>query len=87
MFFLVTSSANEPFVGWVDSIYGPMTTVIATALGLQRFQLGNGNIEINMVPVDFTANALIVSAWDVFNQQRYDRIHILTSANNFVMKL
>jgi len=62
-----------------------MTTVIATALGLQRFQLGNGNTEINMVPVDFTANALIVSAWDVFNQQRYDRIHILTSVNNFFM--
>jgi len=62
-----------------------MTTIMAMTLGLQRYQLGNGNVESNMVPVDFTANALIVSAWDVFNQQRYDRIHILTSANNFVM--
>jgi len=69
----------------VDSIYGPITTIMTMTLGLQRYQLGNGNVEINMVPVDFTANALIVSAWDVFNQQRYDRIHILTSANNFVM--
>jgi len=49
---------------------------MATALGLQRYLLGNGNAEINIVPVDFTANALIVSAWDVFNQQRYVRIHI-----------
>jgi len=62
-----------------------MTTIMTVTLGLQRYQLGNGNAEINMVPVDFTANALIVSAWDVFNQQRYNRIHILTSANNFVM--
>jgi len=62
-----------------------MTTVMAITLGLQRFQLGNGNVESIMVPVDFNANALIASAWDVFNQQRYDRIHILTSANNFVM--
>jgi len=38
-----------------------------------------------MVPVDFTANALIVSAWDVFNQWKYDRIHVLISVNNFVM--
>jgi len=56
---------------------------MATTMGLQRYQLGNGNVEINIVPVDFTANALIVSAWDVFNQQRYDGIHILTSTNNF----
>jgi len=63
-----------------------MASIMAVALGIQRFQLGNGNVEINMVPVDFTANALIVSAWDVFNhQQRYDRIHISTSANIFVM--
>jgi len=85
MSFLVTSTANEPFEGWVDSIYGTMTTVMAMTLGLQRYQLGNGNAESNMVPVDFTANALIVSAWDVFNQQRYDRIHIPTFANNFVL--
>jgi len=62
-----------------------MTTIMAMTLGLQRYQLGNGNVESIMVPVDFNANALIASAWDVFNQQRYDRIHILTSANNFVM--
>jgi len=72
--FLVTSTADEPFVGWIDSIYGPMT-IMTIILGLQRYQLGNGNVEINMVPVDFTVNALIVSAWDVFNQQRYDRIY------------
>jgi len=62
-----------------------MNVVIAVATGLQKFQLGNGNVESVMVPVDFNANALIASAWDVFNQQRYDQIHILTSANNFVM--
>jgi len=52
-----------------------MTAVIATALGLQRFQLENGNIETNIVSVDFTANTLIVSASDVFNQQRYNRTY------------
>jgi len=86
MFFLVTSSANEPLVGWVDRpVYGPMATVMGMALGAQRFHLGNGNFETNCVPVDFTANALITSAWDVFNQQRYDRIHILISTNNFII--
>jgi len=62
-----------------------MAAIMAITLGLQRYQLGNGNVESNMVPVDFNANALIASAWDVFNQQRYDRIHIVTFANNFVM--
>jgi len=50
MCFLVTSTANELFIGWVDSIYGPMT-IMAIILGLQRYQLENGNVEINMVPV------------------------------------
>jgi len=64
-----------------------MSVIMAVTLGLQKYQLGKGNVKSIMVPVDFNANALIASAWDVFNQQRYDRIHILTSANNFVMSL
>ncbi|XP_011700623.1 PREDICTED: uncharacterized protein LOC105457578 [Wasmannia auropunctata] len=65
---IITNSANEPLAGWIDNLYGPSGIIIPAAAGLQRFQLANGNLVTNIVPVDFTANALIASAWDVFNQ-------------------
>ncbi|XP_011705929.1 PREDICTED: putative fatty acyl-CoA reductase CG5065 [Wasmannia auropunctata] len=74
---IIISSANEPLVGWVDNIYGPMGFLTPVALGLQRFLLGNGNLKTNMVPVDFTANALIASAWDVFNQWKKEETMLI----------
>ncbi|KYM75387.1 hypothetical protein ALC53_14083, partial [Atta colombica] len=65
---IIISSASEPLVGWIDNIYGPSGFVMSLLLGVARFIHCNGNHKANIVPVDFTANALIASAWDVHNQ-------------------
>ncbi|KAL0099953.1 hypothetical protein PUN28_019994 [Cardiocondyla obscurior] len=67
---IVLSTANEPVAGWIDNVYGPIGITVAGVLGIARFHHCNGNVKANIVPVDLTVNALIVSAWDTFNQNR-----------------
>ncbi|XP_011696469.1 PREDICTED: putative fatty acyl-CoA reductase CG5065 [Wasmannia auropunctata] len=76
---VISPSASEPLVGWIDNYYGSISFVTAVLCGLTRFFGFNGDFNANLVPVDFTANALITSAWDVFNQCRYDQTHNLLS--------
>ncbi|XP_039305576.1 fatty acyl-CoA reductase wat [Solenopsis invicta] len=70
---IVLSCANEPLVGWMDNMYGPVGTLISSLLGITRFHHCNPDVKANIVPIDFTVNALIASAWDVFNQRRRGR--------------
>ncbi|XP_036142756.1 fatty acyl-CoA reductase wat-like isoform X2 [Monomorium pharaonis] len=70
---IVLSSASEPLVGWIDNKYGPVGLFMSSLFGLARFQRCDSSTKANLVPVDFTANALIVSAWDVHNQSRRGR--------------
>ncbi|XP_018052176.1 PREDICTED: fatty acyl-CoA reductase 1-like, partial [Atta colombica] len=65
---MVISSASEPLIGWIDNMYGPTGFARSLLLGVVRFQHCNGNHKANIVPVDFTVNALIASAWDVYSQ-------------------
>ncbi|XP_072756344.1 putative fatty acyl-CoA reductase CG5065 [Anoplolepis gracilipes] len=67
---IVTPIAREPIVGWGDNLYGPVGSTLYTILGFIRIQWCDPNISANLVPVDFTVNALIASAWDVSNQCR-----------------
>nr|QGV11532.1 FAR26 [Tetrastichus brontispae] len=61
----VTASAYEPMPGWVDN-YNVSTGVIAgIASGVMRTIRCDGKKRIDLVPVDFTVNALIACAWDV----------------------
>ncbi|XP_011067886.1 PREDICTED: putative fatty acyl-CoA reductase CG5065 [Acromyrmex echinatior] len=66
---IIISSASEPLVGWLDNMYGPSSFTKSLLLGVARF-VHCTNHKANVVPVDFTANALIASAWDVHNQHR-----------------
>ncbi|XP_071653068.1 putative fatty acyl-CoA reductase CG5065 isoform X1 [Temnothorax longispinosus] len=70
---VVMSSANEPLVGWIDNMYGPQGVTVTSLLGITRFHRYNPDFKANIVPVDFTVNALIASAWDVCNQFRRDK--------------
>ncbi|KAG5343876.1 FACR1 reductase, partial [Acromyrmex heyeri] len=67
---IIISSANEPLIGWIDNMYGPSGIATSLLLGVARFYRCNGNLKANIVPVDFTINALIASAWDVHKQHR-----------------
>ncbi|XP_011696475.1 PREDICTED: putative fatty acyl-CoA reductase CG5065 isoform X2 [Wasmannia auropunctata] len=67
---IISSSANEPLIGWTDNYFGPIGFTVFIIKGLQRLMLCNPHVLLNIVPVDLTGNALIASAWDVFNQCR-----------------
>ncbi|XP_011865824.1 PREDICTED: putative fatty acyl-CoA reductase CG5065 isoform X2 [Vollenhovia emeryi] len=69
----VSTTANEPLIGWTDNKYGPVGVAASMLLGITRVQRCNSNAKTNLVPVDFTINALIASAWDIFNQCRKDK--------------
>lgn len=75
-YFLVTSSAGEPLPGWIDNYYGPTGGCAATALGIMKNIYLNPEVDANLVPVDYTINALLTSAWDVSVQtNRYSSSH------------
>ncbi|KAL6437909.1 hypothetical protein ACFW04_004313 [Cataglyphis niger] len=79
---IVTSSAREPIVGWGENLYGPMGSTLSVLLGFSRFQWCNPDHRANLVPVDFTVNALIVSAWDVSNQCRKGKDMLIYNYNS-----
>lgn len=51
--------------GWIDNYYGPTGVIAAAAVGFLRSIRINRDIYANMVPVDYTVNAILASAWDV----------------------
>lgn len=67
-FFIVSSIADEPLIGWVEKYYGPVGITASIFSGLLTFIWVNGEGVANIIPADKTANALIVTAWDVYNQ-------------------
>lgn len=70
---IVTSSVVEPFVAWIDNLYGPTGVVAGVGTGILRTMHCNKDINANIVPVDMTVNALIVSAWDVASHYQDNR--------------
>lgn len=67
---IVTSSAKEPLVGWIDNLYGPTGVVAGAGTGVLRTMHCDKKINANIVPVDFCVNALIAAAWDVHNHYK-----------------
>ena len=80
-FLLVISSASEPLIGWIDNMYGPSGFARSLLLGIVRYHRCNGTYKANIVPVDFTVNALIASAYDVRSQYWYDQFYDLYYCN------
>ncbi|KAM3955185.1 fatty acyl-CoA reductase wat [Aphomia sociella] len=60
---IVISTYEEPVRGWTDSVYGPTGIIIGTGTGVLRTMYMDLNKVADMVPVDLTVNALLVSAW------------------------
>ena len=61
----MVSTAKEPIVGWIDNFYGPTGITAGATTGLLRTLHCDPNVSANIIPVDYTVNALIASAWDV----------------------
>ncbi|XP_025160232.1 putative fatty acyl-CoA reductase CG5065 isoform X2 [Harpegnathos saltator] len=67
---IVTSPAEEPLVGWTDNYFGPVGLITYYFKGITKYLWIDSKCTANLVPVDKTINALIVSAWDVFNKSK-----------------
>ncbi|XP_014480912.1 PREDICTED: putative fatty acyl-CoA reductase CG5065 [Dinoponera quadriceps] len=88
---VVINAAHEPLAGWVDNYHTMMGFLAPFSKGLLRFIRCDNKNKIHFMPVDITVNALIASAWDVFNQpkRRGDKMLIYNSVsmNNTPLKL
>ncbi|KAJ9576068.1 hypothetical protein L9F63_007033, partial [Diploptera punctata] len=67
---IVVSTKKEPTAGWIDNLYGPTGALVAVGIGMIRTLILNKNAVADLVPSDMTVNALISSAWDVYNRKR-----------------
>lgn len=63
--FTVLASKNEPVPGWIDNIYGPTGVVVGSSVGLLRIMECDPEVTANIIPVDFVANTIIASAWNL----------------------
>ncbi|XP_049840533.1 fatty acyl-CoA reductase 1-like [Schistocerca gregaria] len=54
---------KEPLEGWAANINGPVGSFVAGGKGVLRAMLANLNYTADTIPVDCTANAIIIAAW------------------------
>ncbi|KAG2222121.1 hypothetical protein INT45_007557 [Circinella minor] len=52
-------SAIEPLVGWADGVNGANGTLLLTGRGVKVIQPGNGNVNADIVPVDFAVRMIL----------------------------
>jgi fatty acyl-CoA reductase len=62
---LICSTYKEPIIGWVNNLYGPIGITVGTALGVLRVVHAGGDINMEMVPVDYSSNALLASVVEI----------------------
>ncbi|XP_073965240.1 fatty acyl-CoA reductase wat-like [Choristoneura fumiferana] len=62
---IVTSTAKEPLVCWLDNMYGPTGVAVGTVTGILRTLQCDGAVTADIVPVDMVVNCLMVSAANV----------------------
>jgi alcohol-forming fatty acyl-CoA reductase len=78
---IVCPSYQEPYVGWVDSINGPMGVLIGASSGFLRTVHGDGNIIPDLIPCDFVVNCTIAAGASVATSENKDlKIYNCTSS-------
>ncbi|KAH8298431.1 hypothetical protein KR044_002650, partial [Drosophila immigrans] len=58
----IVGTSREPMSGWIDNIYGPISTLYGCVLGILRVAPIDLNGWSHIVPVDFCANLLLACA-------------------------
>ncbi|XP_043685412.1 fatty acyl-CoA reductase wat-like [Vespula pensylvanica] len=69
---IVMPTHREPICGWIDNIHGLVRVTAGGAMGLMRTNYCDKSVNVEIVPGDLTINALIVSAWDIANNRRFN---------------
>lgn len=63
----VISTWKEPIGGWTAKAFAPTAFFKNVMLGFCTALLATDDFIFDMVPADYTVNALIAAAWDVHN--------------------
>ncbi|XP_071053292.1 fatty acyl-CoA reductase 1-like [Onthophagus taurus] len=61
---IVVPSLSEPTPGWVDNFYGPMGMFVASAKGILKSGLVDGDSVPEVIPVDFAINSVICCGYE-----------------------
>ncbi|KAF7379271.1 hypothetical protein HZH68_017116 [Vespula germanica] len=69
---IVMPTHREPICGWIDNMHGLVGVTAGGAMGLIRTNYCDKSVNVSVVPGDLTTNALIVSAWDIANNRRFN---------------
>ncbi|XP_054709743.1 fatty acyl-CoA reductase 1-like [Uloborus diversus] len=68
----VGPTAQDPFPGWVDSIQGISGLLLAGAKGVLRTLKSVDDLKLNIIPLDYVINSVIVGAWYVGTERPAD---------------
>ncbi|XP_011499623.1 PREDICTED: putative fatty acyl-CoA reductase CG5065 [Ceratosolen solmsi marchali] len=79
---IISSSYEEPISGWVGNYYGPTGILAAAGTGLLKVQIMDKDNMAQLIPADYTANAVIASVWDVANIKNEDADPIIYNYSN-----
>lgn len=67
-FVVVTCTNSEPDPGWLDNVNGPIGLITGIVTGFLKIVPVSKNKITDLVPIDYTVNALISVMWDTVNR-------------------
>jgi len=69
-FFSVTAALQEPHCGWVDNTSGITGIVMEVSRGTIRSVYCDKKLTVDIIPVDFVVNTLLVAAANLYWHNR-----------------
>ncbi|EFN65513.1 Fatty acyl-CoA reductase 1 [Camponotus floridanus] len=60
---IICAAYQEPFPGWIDNVNGVTGLMTETSRGTVRSLIGNANLVVDIIPLDFVVNTLICASW------------------------
>ncbi|XP_034826751.1 putative fatty acyl-CoA reductase CG5065 [Maniola hyperantus] len=79
---IVTSSEREPMVGWIDNWFGASALFTSIMKGLNRVLLAEPDNRLDLIPVDYVSNLIIVAAARCKCAKKVDVYNCSTSGDN-----
>ncbi|XP_045467137.1 putative fatty acyl-CoA reductase CG5065 [Harmonia axyridis] len=68
----VTAAWKEPLPGWVDNLNGPTGIIVGSGKGVIRSMHCNAEYKADIIPVDSTANSIILVGYHLGSHQKTD---------------
>lgn len=75
----MVASESEPFIGWTDSLTGPVGLSVAVGSGLLHSILIDTKYKADLIPVDHVCNRLIAIPWAESKKSRMFVAYCVTS--------